>query len=95
MFNVSVDAFADDEGVRLYRLGLFSEARNYFRHKYELGDRSDELKFNYALSLYQVGEYFDAKSILVSMLKEDLNSARVLYALANICLLYTSDAADE
>jgi hypothetical protein len=83
MFNVSVGAFANDEGVKLYRLGLFSEARNYFRHKYELGDRSDELKLNYALSLYQVGEYSDAKSILVSMVTEDLNSARVLYALAN------------
>ena len=82
--SVSIDASEDNEGVLFYRSELFSEARNYFRDQYEMGNRSDELKFNYALSLYQVGEYFAAKSILVSILKEDLNSARVLYALANV-----------
>ncbi|MBV32799.1 MAG: hypothetical protein CMK36_05100 [Porticoccaceae bacterium] len=82
--SVVIDASEDNEGVRFYRLELFSEARNYFRDQYEMGNRSDELKFNYALSLYQLGEYVDAKSILASMVTEDLNSARVLYALANI-----------
>ena len=82
--SLGVDASGNEEGVRLYRLELFSEARNYFQDQYEMGNRSDELKFNYALSLYQLGEYASAKSILVSMVTEELNSARVLYALANI-----------